>query len=97
MSFAIQSLLQPQVLSRILADPEQIFFYVEPAFLFFLLKIAVLAILLGYVLFAFASFIHIRRLETWLPMLRMSGHYSRWALIHFFLALGGWLAALIWL
>ena len=93
----IQSLLKPSVISRILADPQQILFYVDADLFFLVIKVVVLAILAGYLLFAFTAFIHMRRLEKWLPKLKTDGYFSRWALAHFLVAVAGWLVALVWL
>lgn len=96
MIFDFGRILTPQTISRILSNPREITLFIDPAVIFLVIKVLVLVLFFGYVLFALTSFLHMRRLETWLPRLQRY-HFARFALIHLLFALVGWTVAFIWL
>lgn len=78
----------------LLSDISQIFTFIDGETLALAVKGIVLLILLLYVVFAFAAFIQIRRLQSWLMSLEPY-RFPRQALIHLGLAAVGWLLALL--
>ena len=57
--------------------------------LWLVVKMAVLAVLLGYIVFALTFWVQVRRLESWLLDLKRYP-FARLALLHLILAAIGW-------
>ncbi len=81
-------------LKIILNDPASAASFIDVAGILLIVKISVLAILCLYLIFSLTVYFQVRRLERWFRGLKR-GHFSKIALSHLFLAIIGWILALI--